>query len=65
MPGMGGGEAYDIMKKINTNVKVLLSSGHSMDGQAKKILQRGCDGFLQKPYSMGEVSEKLREILAA
>ena len=65
MPGMGGGEAYDIMKEINTNVKVLLSSGHSMDGQAKKILQRGCDGFLQKPYSMGEVSGKLREILAA
>jgi two-component system cell cycle sensor histidine kinase/response regulator CckA len=64
MPGMGGGEVYDIMKEINKNVKVLLSSGHSMDGQAKQILQRGCDGFLQKPYRMGEVSGKLREILS-
>ncbi len=65
MPGMGGGEVYDIMKEINKNVKVLLSSGHSMDGQAQQILQRGCDGFLQKPYRMGEVSGKLREILTA
>jgi PAS domain S-box-containing protein len=63
MPGMGGGEVYDIIKKINNNVKVLLSSGHSMDGRAKQILQRGCDGFLQKPYRMGEVSGKLRQIL--
>ena len=64
MPEMGGGEVFDIIKEINKNVKVLLSSGHSMDGQAKEILQRGCDGFLQKPYRMGEVSGKLREILA-
>ena len=64
MPGMGGGEVYDIIKEINKNVKVLLSSGHGMDGQAKQILQRGCDGFLQKPYRIGEVSGKLREILA-
>jgi two-component system cell cycle sensor histidine kinase/response regulator CckA len=64
MPEMGGGEVYDIIKEINKNVKVLLSSGHSMDGQAKEILQRGCNGFLQKPYRMGEVSGKLREILA-
>ena len=65
MPGMGGGEVYDIMKEINKDVKVLLSSGHSMDGQAQQILQRGCDGFLQKPYRMGEVSGKLSEILTA
>jgi CheY-like chemotaxis protein len=65
MPGMNGGEVYDIMKEINKDVKVLLSSGHGMDGQAKQILERGCDGFLQKPYRMGEVSGKLREILTA
>ena len=65
MPGMGGGEVYDIMKEINKNVKVLLSSGHGIDGQAKQILERGCDGFLQKPYRMGEVSGKLQEILTA
>ena len=65
MPEMGGGEVYNLMKEINANVKVLLSSGYSIDGQAKEILQRGCDGFLQKPYNLNELSGKLMEILAA
>jgi two-component system, cell cycle sensor histidine kinase and response regulator CckA len=65
MPEMGGGEVYSVMKQMNSNVKVLLSSGYSIDGHAKEILQRGCDGFLQKPYNVRELSGKLREMLAA
>jgi nitrogen-specific signal transduction histidine kinase/CheY-like chemotaxis protein len=63
MPDMGGGEAYDRMKEINPNVKVLLSSGYSIDDQAKEILDRGCDGFIQKPFSMNGLSGKIREVL--
>ena len=63
MPIMGGGEAYDRMKEINPNIKVLLSSGYSIDGQATKILERGCDGFIQKPFKMNELAERIREIL--
>ena len=64
MPGMGGGEAYDRMKEINPDIKVLLSSGYSMAGQATEILKRGCNGFIQKPFSVNELSEKIGEILA-
>ena len=63
MPGMCGGETYDRMKAINPDIKVLLSSGCNIEGEAEKILQRGCDGFIQKPFSINEVSQKLREIL--
>jgi len=63
MPDMGGGEAYDIMKGINPNIKVLLSSGYSIDGQAAEILDRGCNGFIQKPFNITQLSQKLREIL--
>ena len=63
MPTMGGGEAYDRMKEINPNVKVLLSTGFSVDGEATEILERGCDGFIQKPFRMNDLSEKIREIL--
>jgi len=63
MPGMGGGEAYDRMKNINSNVKVLLSSGFSIDGEASEILERGCDGFIQKPFTMKKLSQKMSEIL--
>ena len=63
MPNMGGGEAYDRMRKINPDIKVLLSSGYSIDGEATEILERGCDAFIQKPFSMNELAERIREIL--
>ena len=63
MPVMGGGETFDRMKEINTNVKVLLSSGYSLEGEAKEILKRGCDAFIQKPFKMERLSQKLRGIL--
>jgi PAS domain S-box-containing protein len=63
MPVMGGGEAFDRMKEINTNVKVLLSSGYSLEGEAKEILKRGCDAFIQKPFKMEQLSQKLMEVL--
>ena len=63
LPGMSGGEVYDIIKEINPDVKVLLSSGYSIDGQAEKILERGCDGFIQKPYKLKDLSLKIRTLL--
>jgi len=63
MPDMGGGETYDRLKDINYKVKVLLSSGYSINGQATEILDRGCNGFIQKPFRMKELSQKLREVL--
>jgi two-component system, cell cycle sensor histidine kinase and response regulator CckA len=63
MPGVNGGETYDHLKKLNPNIKALLSSGYSIKGLAREILNRGCDGFIQKPYSLKDLSQKLREIL--
>jgi len=63
MPGVGGGELYDWIKEINPRAKVLLSSGYSIDGQAEEIISRGCDGFIQKPFNMKELSESIRAIL--
>jgi two-component system cell cycle sensor histidine kinase/response regulator CckA len=63
MPGVGGGETYDRMKKINPTVKVLLSSGYSADGQAAEILKRGCKDFIQKPFNLNKLSTKVKEIL--
>jgi CheY-like chemotaxis protein len=63
MPDMGGGETFDRLKAINPEVKVLLSSGYSLNGQAAKIMDRGCQGFIQKPYNLNELSRRIREIL--
>ena len=63
MPVVGGGETYDRMKEINPDIKVLLSSGYSIDGEAREILDRGCDGFIQKPFNIKELSQEIRDVL--
>jgi PAS domain S-box-containing protein len=65
MPDMGGGAVFDTLKEINPDAKVLLSSGYSINGQATEIIERGCDGFVQKPFDMGELSQRIRKILDA
>ena len=63
MPGMEGGEVYDRLKEISPGVKCLLSSGYAINGKATEILERGCDGFIQKPFGLRELSQKIREVL--
>ncbi len=63
IPGMSGKEAYDGLKKIDPKIKVLLSSGYSISGQAAEILEQGCNGFIQKPFKLRELSVKIREVL--
>jgi PAS domain S-box-containing protein len=63
MPSMSGGETFDKLRAINPNVRVILSSGYSINGQATEIMERGCNGFIQKPFNIKELSQKIREVL--
>ena len=63
MPGMSGSETFDRLKEINQEAKILLSSGYSVDGQASEILRRGCDGFIQKPFNVSQLAEKIHAIM--
>ncbi|WP_320045281.1 PAS domain S-box protein [uncultured Desulfobacter sp.] len=62
MPGMSGSAIFDAFKEIDPQVKVLLASGYSLSGQAEEILARGCVGFIQKPFSLEQLSVRLRDI---
>jgi PAS domain S-box-containing protein len=64
MPGISGGETFDRLRQINPEVKVLLSSGYSITGQAQEIMDRGCNGFIQKPFQPEKLSLMVRELLA-
>jgi two-component system cell cycle sensor histidine kinase/response regulator CckA len=63
MPGISGGETFDRLREINSGIRVLLSSGYSINGQAQEILDRGCNGFIQKPYRLEEFSRRVKGIL--
>jgi two-component system, cell cycle sensor histidine kinase and response regulator CckA len=63
MPEMSGGETFDRLKEMDPDVKVLLSSGYSIDGEAEEIMSRGCRGFIQKPFTMTELSRRIGKLL--
>jgi CheY-like chemotaxis protein len=63
MPELAGDRTFEALREIDPEVKVLLSSGYSIDGQARRILDRGCNGFIQKPFTLRDLSEKLKEML--
>ena len=65
MPGIGGKETYRQLRAINPQVKVLLSSGYSTNGEVGEILKQGVSGFVQKPYREEELAAKVREVLDA
>jgi PAS domain S-box-containing protein len=65
MPDINGGEVFDHLVEINPHVKVLLSSGYTIEDQAAVILERGCNGFIQKPYEMERLNRSIREVLTS
>jgi len=63
MPKMSGAEIFNQLKRIQPDVTVLVSSGYDIDGQASKLLGKGARGFIQKPFSLLELSWKVRDVL--
>jgi two-component system cell cycle sensor histidine kinase/response regulator CckA len=63
MPGLGGGETFDLLKSLNPDIRVILSSGYSINGKAKEIMERGCRTFIQKPFQMSDLSDSIRKVL--
>jgi CheY-like chemotaxis protein len=63
MPEMNGLETFLELKKLNPKIKVLLSTGYSIDEKAQEMLRKGCKGYILKPYSVVDFSHKLREVL--
>jgi FixJ family two-component response regulator len=41
----------------------LTHGGYSLEGEAKEIMKRGCDAFIQKPFNLDQLSRKIGEVL--
>jgi two-component system, cell cycle sensor histidine kinase and response regulator CckA len=61
---IAGHELFLQIKDINPDFKVLASSGYYHEEQARQIFNDGCDGFIQKPFGLKELSLKIRNIFA-
>jgi len=63
MPGLTAKETIDSLKTINPEIRVLLSSGYSINDQVISLMEQGCHGFIQKPYGVSDMSIKVCEVL--
>jgi CheY-like chemotaxis protein len=58
-----GGRAFDQLKQIKSDVKVLIASGYTEDQQIREMFKQGCIGFIQKPFSVNLLSKKVLKAL--
>jgi DNA-binding NtrC family response regulator len=63
MPDLNGREVFVALKEVNPQVKTLVSSGYSEEGEAQDLLREGVSGFLQKPFLLDELAEKIRQVM--
>ncbi len=63
MPVLGGLELLQELKRIRPDVKVILSSGYNELDTTGDIAPGDLAGFLQKPYSLQSLAEKVRHAL--
>ncbi len=63
MPKMNGKATFARLRQVNPDVKVLISSGYGINGQASELIESGCRGFIQKPFGLSELSTQVRAAL--
>lgn len=63
MPGMSGSETFNHLREMDPEAKVLLASGYNINGEASSLMKRGCNGFIQKPFNIQELSQRIHNIL--
>ena len=62
LPDIDGRNLYPLIMKARPDLKVVVFSGYSIDGPAREILDAGAQDFIQKPFSIATLSEKLKEV---
>jgi two-component system cell cycle sensor histidine kinase/response regulator CckA len=63
MPHMDGDETFRELIKIDPDIRVIMSSGYNEQEIAQKISGKGFSGFIQKPYSLSNLTDILKKVL--
>ena len=63
MPRMDGREAFHHIRNLHPGLPVILSSGFNEQDSIQGLLECGLAGFLQKPYTLQSLKDKIGEVL--
>jgi DNA-binding response OmpR family regulator len=60
LPGLGGVELISLVRAARPTVKIIGTSGFGARNVREMVLSAGADAFFSKPFSMGDVIEKVK-----
>jgi CheY-like chemotaxis protein len=63
LPDMRGNMIYKFLMEVRPNLKVIICSGYAFDDPAQEILNAGAQAFIQKPFRLATLSEKVKNVL--
>lgn len=63
MPQISGKETFLKLKELSPEIKVLLGSGFREDEEVHKLLSLSATGFIQKPYTLVQLAQKMHAII--
>jgi CheY-like chemotaxis protein len=58
-----GGLTFEKLRKLDSDVKILITSGYTEDFRIRKLLDNGCEGYIQKPFNLMALSQKILNAL--
>ncbi len=62
MPHMDGEQCFRELRRMNPDVKVIMSSGYNEQEVTQKFVGKGLAGFVQKPYRMSVLKDAIRDL---
>jgi CheY-like chemotaxis protein len=65
MPRMDGVQTLATLRTVSVDVPVILSSGYSEHEISKRYARKGFAGFIEKPYRLSSLGDKIRSVLGA
>lgn len=63
MPGMNGKDCFTLLKSIDNNVKVILSTGYRIDEERQSLLGIGIIDILNKPFVSAQLAQSVHSAL--
>ena len=63
MPVMNGEETFHALREFDPNIKVIVSSGYSETETMQHFVGQGLAAFLQKPYDINTLIEKVQSVI--
>ncbi len=63
MPELSGKDTFLLLKQIDPDVKVLLTSGFSLDERVQETISLGVVDFIPKPFTMEKLNDTVYRIL--